>query len=371
MNVILPTESSILYSPYTWHRDGAVMTAYNSGSYFKFMTNALVTGNKTLTLHFNTAEVIAALPPVVAYRIGQYNWVFSPLQSSVVMTLPPGDATTLDPVMGRQGWHFIEVWVRTVPPEINKWGAGPCRVSLTGIEIDNSARLFPISAYPLKVCIYGDSITEGYGALDLENNGYKSNNAMMSYAYNVMQALGCEAGIVGYSGQGFTKQPDNGAVPNFTQTYDYLQPGINRTLTDCDLVLINMGTNDYAASKATFVSTVTPIIQNLLDMAPKALILAMTPFNQTHAESWRTIIGNLSHPRVRLIDTSGFYLMEAMANVLHPSGSAVMGNIAPKLNAAIMTAWGQFKYGGGTGRRAVLRPVADTGAIPVLQTMKL
>jgi hypothetical protein len=153
------------------------------------------------------------------------------------------------------GPHTLQFWFVSSAYTVNRWArtatlgnrypAPPQSLRIAGITLDSGATLLaPTGLRPGRILFYGDSITEGLGALPAQD-------ATMTYAVTCARLFNAEYGIVGNSGQGWTHNtaPTIG-VPLFGDAYTLhfdQTPRFpsGRAAPPPDYVLVNMGTNDW------------------------------------------------------------------------------------------------------------------------------
>ncbi|MDQ0901109.1 GDSL-type esterase/lipase family protein [Paenibacillus sp. V4I7] len=137
------------------------------------------------------------------------------------------------------------------------------------IRVNSVDGIHPTQGSARKIEIIGDSITAGYGVDDMKENGFSTatEDVTKTYAYKTAAALQADYSVVAYSGHGIVSgYTGNGEkntgllVPN---NYDIIARSagridgnldINNSPWDFnkfvpDLIVINLGTNDYSYTK--------------------------------------------------------------------------------------------------------------------------
>lgn len=121
---------------------------------------------------------------------------------------------------------------------------------LVALELDENAKVIPVEK-SLKVLMFGDSITQGYDAMQPEN----------AYAVQIATRLNAEAINKGIGGERFR--------PTLASLKDEIEP---------DLITVAYGTNDWAHStKEEFDETCKAFYKNLRRSYPNVKIYAMAP----------------------------------------------------------------------------------------------
>lgn len=130
--------------------------------------------------------------------------------------------------------------------------------ALSSLELDDGALVSPV-VKPLKMIMYGDSITQGYDASYPEN----------TYANRLAKFFNAEARNKGIGGEQF--------FAGFGKIKENFKP---------DIITVAYGTNDWRhAKKEKFLSSCKFFFENIRNNYPDAKIVALTPV-------WRADINN-------------------------------------------------------------------------------
>lgn len=147
-----------------------------------------------------------------------------------------------------EGLHTVRVLKRS------PWLAGTEQkdaYSIKSVKTDGYLNTKPDNSSKLKIEVYGDSITCGYGNLTDGASMLNSNsNGLLSYHYQAAQKLDAEINVMGHSGWGvyiFT----NGNIDQNVQWYNKWNLVNGKDAGEwnfdnyqADIVVINLGTND-------------------------------------------------------------------------------------------------------------------------------
>jgi hypothetical protein len=320
---IKPDNSNILYSPYTWNVVANSAITINSGAYFKVN----FTGN-SVTLKFDISYTFAPYPQVYVRIDGvNYSWQKFTLNTDTITPVMPADTIA-------QGYHLIEVFIKSVSTANFKWYALGSSVRFKGLILENNTKTVSSpQRQPLNLIGYGDSILEGGNALnstavDLNDR----NDGTASWAAE-LNKLGCEVGIVGFSAVGINR--DGGAgVPRVTSSYDKLYYNVTRSFsTPFDICVINLATNDISDITTNFTNFLNALMQANPNGAP---IFVLRPFNGNRASELQAACISCTDPsRVYYIDTTGWIGAGMLTDGLHPAAWANVSLIAPKVMQAI------------------------------------
>ena len=176
-----------------------------------------------------------------------------------------------------EGSHSIEIFKRTE----SLVGIGIFK----GLDIEKGKKLLPLQPLSRKIEFIGNSITCGYGN---EGNSPEchfapeTENGYLSYAAITARNLNADYLAVAYSGKGVIQNYDL-KTETIPQVYDRTFPDLNKPLWDFkrytpDLVVINLGTNDFAHAapdSALFIKTYTEFLKKIRTNYPKAKILCI------------------------------------------------------------------------------------------------
>lgn len=200
-----------------------------------------------------------------------------------------------------RGPHTVELSVKDVFSRVNRW-TPPLEtgVVLTGVQ----GRLLPQHIRHSKAfAFYGDSITQGVMALcDVNTSDCADGTA--AYPTLVADALHASLTQVGFGRQGVI-QTGNGGVPTASDAYGWNYAG-SRADPDrkADVIVVNQGTNDTAWGPDEFRAAYRAYLDTLRTAAPHARILALRPFNGTHAEDIAAVVAELADARTEFVDTT-------------------------------------------------------------------
>ena len=159
---------------------------------------------------------------------------------AAVLALQPGEHSYPVATDLPAGKHLIELVKRTEP----SLGSS----QLTGLTIDDTAKLLPTPARPRRIEIIGDSITCGFGN-EAPNKEAKfspeTENAWLTYGAIAARAL--EADYIAIASSGKKLWPDNTIVALYDRVlHEAATPKWDFAKWTPDVVVINLGTNDFA-----------------------------------------------------------------------------------------------------------------------------
>ena len=296
-----PNNPNIQYMGH-WDRQPLVSTTNNSGASILFgftgqhLSGQFVASALTAPHQCEIYVSIDGSTPVRIIRDGTTQVDFTPI------ALTPGS-------------HTVELVVKDVDEHNNRWN--PPLLSSIGFQgflIDDGASALPgvskwlgWSSGAPKMEFYGDSITQGVRALAMtaEPSG---NDGTRDYAYLIGKAFDANFNQVGFGSQGITRG-GGGSVPMAGLSFGFNFGGSPADPTFIpDVVVINQGTNDSAATSATFVPLYTTFLQTVRAKYPSAWILAMRPFRGDHAADISNVVTALADSRIVYIDTTGWLL---------------------------------------------------------------
>lgn len=327
---IQPNDPGIYYSPANWVVGASSALTINAGAYFKV---GLVSAT-TCVLNFD----ISAMPSPQSqlyWRVDRYGaWTKVTLSSgTVTISFPPDTSEWTE--------HFLEVYVKSVTEQANRWAVGSPRtaVVLTSITLNNGASVALPLVAPKQVVIFGDSIPEGVKIVKSTSpNNTDSNDATLSFAAQLGPMIGAEVGIVGFGSQGWIA-PGNPSsdVPAFTGTYNLVCAGVSRSFAGIDLVVIMQGQNDGATNTTTQVTTV---LNGLATAGYGGIVILVEPISSTVGPQQEVFLlagraASSIASRTLVIDTKGFFDETLSSDAIHPYGIAGIVGIAPRLAALI------------------------------------
>ncbi len=193
--------------------------------------------------------------------------------------LQAGDATVRIAEGLAFGPHVVRIVKRTEP----LFGAWTFR----GLVVDEALPLLPAEPRTRTVEVVGDSITAGYGDLGVGPDcSFEASTSSGRIAYGALAAAALNAAYSGvaWSGKGVYRNRDEGDPATMRDLYARTLPAsavTTGTPTPADVVVVNLGTNDFSYSvppRAEFVSAVHELIDEVLAQNPSAyVIIALGP----------------------------------------------------------------------------------------------
>ena len=307
-----------------WGRDDDVAITVNSGSSVRFR----FTGSHLGAL-FDTASITVPAQLYVAIDGG-----------APVLHKVDADhkvfADDLDPAVA----HTAEILVKDVDEYENRWNV-PLQtgVVLKKIELAPDAKLIPLpTTAEHRIEFYGDSITQGVMALCAEL-GTDCADGTKAYPHLVGEAFGADTNQVGFGKQGIL-QPGHGNVGIAAESFGWNLAGFPATGFDPGAVVVNFGTNDAAYDSAQFTPAYAAYLSKIRAAYPRALIVALRPFNGTHADDIKAAVAAANDRKIVYVDTTGWLAPDDFNGSTHPN---IQGHqvAAAKLTAVLkrLTGW--------------------------------
>ncbi len=179
--------------------------------------------------------------------------------------------------------------------------------------------LAPPAAHSRRIEVVGDSITCGYGDEGVNPCSFTpdTENSYLAYGNVLARDLAAEVYTVAWSGKGIYFNYNSDRFQPMPALYDYTIPS-DRTkpwsfAPQVDLVIINLGTNDYSTAPGPttdqFVTTYQAFLEHIREKYPAAYILCtMGPLlGGTALSTVRTNIGTAIAGRASAGDTKVKY----------------------------------------------------------------
>ncbi len=267
-----------------------------------------------------------------------YIFTLSPTQSNIILTDimdTPFDATT----------HTITITKRTEA----YCGAD----AFKGIRYTGISESEPLpKRSDAHLWFIGNSITCGYGIEGDETSGWSpdTENHTLSYGALTAQAFDAEALYTCWSGKGIYINYDKSTTENMRELFSRTNPleeTQHRFEFPADLVVINLGTNDFAhgtPSESNYKENYLSVINTIHAALPHAAFLLidgpmMTGTNLNTVRSWKADI--IATAQANTITISGFSLS--------PQGSVGLGGHShPNTAQALISAKELIEYIGST-----------------------
>ena len=188
-----------------------------------------------------------------------------------------------------EGWHIVKVRKRTA------FQRGSTQMDTVGVKSLSTDGCFGYAPDKpdLKIDVYGDSYSCGYGNLE-DGGSMTSENTDANLAYHALLAdeIGAELSVMAASGWGVYRGNDGGEAWSWAKYYDKLntKSGETVSVSGADVVIINLGANDVAGgafsspeTTAAFKEAYTAMLTGLRAANPQALILCTYGFVSTNS----------------------------------------------------------------------------------------
>lgn len=291
-----------------------VKSTINQGSelYFKVKNTTSINVNFIVNTAYKT--------PYFAYSIDGAD------MTRQLVTSPTLPTVSLDE-------HIIRVVVDGVTEAENKW-IGEKGFAFKDITVDSTGTVTGVLPKNKKIMFFGDSITEGIRVLNM-NADSDGNSATGAFPYIASTNLNAISYRVGFGGAGVTKG-GNGGVPSLINFIDNMTKNRLAPYYEPDVVVVNIGTNDFDADTDVFKSQYTAVINRLLIKYSGTPLFIMVPFNGTRKSEITDITNNKKG--VYMVDTTGWDI--STTDGLHPdvAGSIKAGT---KLSDYIISTLGR------------------------------
>ena len=291
-----------------------VKSTINQGSelYFKVKNTTSINVNFIVNTAYKT--------PYFAYSIDGAD------MTRQLVTSPTLPTVSLDE-------HIIRVVVDGVTEAENKW-IGEKGFAFKDITVDSTGTVTGVLPKNKKIMFFGDSITEGIRVLNM-NADSDGNSATAAFPYIASTNLNAISYRVGFGGAGVTKG-GNGGVPSLINFIDNMTKNKLAPYYEPDVIVVNIGTNDFDAATDVFKSQYTAVINRLLIKYSGTPLFIMVPFNGAKKSEITDITNNKKG--VYMVDTTGWDI--STTDGLHPdvAGSIKAGT---KLSDYIISTLGR------------------------------
>ena len=272
-----------------------VKSTINQGSelYFKVKNTTSINVNFIVNTAYKT--------PYFAYSIDGAD------MTRQLVTSPTLPTVSLDE-------HIIRVVVDGVTEAENKW-IGEKGFAFKDITVDSTGIVTGVLPKNKKIMFFGDSITEGIRVLNM-NADSDGNSATGAFPYIASTNLNAISYRVGFGGAGVTKG-GNGGVPSLINFIDNMTKNKLAPYYEPDIIVVNIGTNDFDAATDVFKSQYTAVINRLLIKYSGTPLFIMVPFNGARKSEITDITNNKKG--VYMVDTTGWDI--STTDGLHPDAA--------------------------------------------------
>ena len=212
------------------------------------------------------------------------------------------------------GKHYVEIIFKSAVENQHRWYEPlKAKVSFCGFEADGEGS---IPADERKVIEFiGDSITEGVlidarenvDNLDMDLRVYED-DSMATYAYLTAEKLNMKPVIMGYGSVGMTRS-GNGAVPKPLLSYPFCYNNAPYKDAGADIIVINHGANDRAATEETYIKTYEEFLGLVRGRNSSARIVVLSPFCGVYSDSLNEMVKGFkekNNDKIIFISTVGW-----------------------------------------------------------------
>lgn len=245
MNIIPIFSELVLLSPYTWQNDDGIAEALMPGAYLRIEASGCPDVGLVLDLSLNQGCPSISMP-VVEWSVdkGPMRIMQIPVpKDDLTFLLPLADSLTDDTP------HIIELHFRAANLCMQRWSNPQTHLRIKAVAIPDTGKLLVPPCRKYNAIIYGDSITEGVGAVKKYTTweDLSSNRAAASWVAPVCDALNAEYGQLGTGGQGVViSTVSMPALLHSWELYSENCPRLvgGRLSPAPDFIFCAMGTND-------------------------------------------------------------------------------------------------------------------------------
>lgn len=187
---------------------------------------------------------------------------------------------------GRDGEHVVRVTYKGGMEQLPRWYAPLMgSIAFIGADADAPGALPPDDRRIIE--FIGDSITEGVltdadyaetpaNLIDQFNRPYQDDNAA-TYAALTAERLNLRAIYQAYGAVGLTRA-GCGSVPRAGLIYPWVFDGVPYTGEKPDIVVINHGANDFAASSEEYILRYGELVDLIRERAPQSIVVCLSAF---------------------------------------------------------------------------------------------
>jgi len=238
----------VFRAPYVWQERDGVLEACMPGAYLRFAAEGSELLGVGIDRRFNRGCPANSMPVVEYFVDG------GPVGTAQIPP-PEPDAPDEYPLILAEGLdpavpHTAEFHFRAANLMLDRWSDQKTHLRIGGVLIGEKARLRNAPRRSRLAIGFGDSITEGVGAVKRFSgwDDLSANRAPGSWFPLACSVLDCEYGQLGTGGQGVVR--DSPAMPALRHTWSRYSEQASRLnggllLPEPDYFFCAMGTNDF------------------------------------------------------------------------------------------------------------------------------
>lgn len=212
-----------------------------------------------------------------------------------------------------KGRHLVQIVAEAMTETESKW-RNEVGFALRSIQTEDGGRLVGVKPVNKVIYYFGDSITEGIRALNM-NATSDGNSATNAYPWYCSKKLGTVTWSVGYGATGIIqtgsfqtmlKAMDNDS--GYREAQETLYP---------DVIVINHGTNDGGHPANKFIPALEKTLARLREKWPDTPVVYLIPYNQAQAANIRTVMADFENGYV--VETADWAL--TYTDGVHPDAA--------------------------------------------------
>lgn len=300
--------SNIRWSPYNWMLGAAYRESDVPNAQVDFFFT-LASTSVSLAVEYDASPWLAIGSlgaPLLNYSIDYGAWTTGEaldLSTNVYGTIYRHTLAASGSLAA--GSHYIRLRL-SFSASYNRWTSLIMRLTRfcdsTGAALTATAP--PTYTYTDNIVFFGDSITEDTA------------NVEWPWGFAVAEALSCNAGIIGYQGQGWQWTNGSSGIPYFhvpgdlsNQTWRYYDSGNSRLVGGQfspvpKYIYVAQGENDYGhgVSGSEIQASVSDFLVQIRTACPTSIIFIQVPLSQFYQTNIAAAVNASSDPNVHLID---------------------------------------------------------------------
>lgn len=257
--------------------------------------------------------------PICYFNIDDGDWKSFEIDSST---------KTISSSLTQAKEHIIRIryWAANTSAKENEYTTRKSIFNFQSVTLDDNGEIFPMTVLNPKILFMGDSITAGDGI----------RNVYQPYAYKLCNKLNAQIISCALCGTGVAHSSVDDRIPHLQILFDYMFNGEFTYINTPNLVIINIGTNDWGITSDAFITAYESLLSDIKQRFGDVPILAVCPFNGSHKEDMKSFIENYTNTYfISSDDIKGKY---TTTDGVHPdvAGAEVLAEFLKKKIIALL-----------------------------------
>ena len=276
--VVPANDPRIYHTEYNWYADKTLsfLETANPGAYIKVDFTGSAIG-------------IALDSPLLSFAYATLAWSVDDGPEQDAQLPAPANFVQLASNLDKSKTHSLYLFVKNAQQGQDRWFGPSIRIRIMNFTIDDGSTVIAPKLAPKRLLAYWDSIGEGV-QVNGNNGDLASNDAHVTWAFSLAQAIDTELSLVAWGAQGYTVTGQGNVPPLYnidgqanSSAWKWMSSKYPRSFDVCpDYIICGHGTNDNGRSKSAEFVTETTLgwVKEARQTCPSSKIFLTVPYGR-------------------------------------------------------------------------------------------